>query len=164
MFGLYVFFFKFPNKTSPGGHSLHLYCPVLKSNMQKGFYLVISSWNYLPNEIMKICTKVSTLMGNHTPVGFTAKQLSVTTFSNIWNYFLDWSHGTRFRLLTRTCSVTFYFVFICRHYRSSLNFLFRGIVYRNKRLKHDRNICSTFVCLLNPIRQTFIPQPLFITL
>ena len=32
----------------------------------------------------------------------TAKQLSVTAFSDIWNYFLDWPLGTRFPLETRT--------------------------------------------------------------
>ena len=46
--------FKFPNINSPRRHSLHLYCPVLKSNLHKGSfaYRVISPWNSLPENIV----------------------------------------------------------------------------------------------------------------
>ena len=46
--------FKFPNINSPCRHSLHLYCPVLKSNLHKGCfaYRVISPWNSLPENIV----------------------------------------------------------------------------------------------------------------
>ena len=83
----------------------------------------------------------------------------ITTFSDIWNYFLDWYHGTRFRLETRTCSFTRHFVFIRRHYRSSFNFLFRGIVFRNKRLKHNRIIC--WLCFMMHCKSSLF-HPIFI--
>ena len=47
--------FKFPSMNSPRRHSLHLHCPVLKSNLHKGSsaYRVISPWNSLPEDIVR---------------------------------------------------------------------------------------------------------------
>ena len=48
------------------------------------------------------------------------------TIWNFWNYFLDWSHGTRFRIDTWTCSFTFHFVFIRRHFAHHSTFYFEA--------------------------------------
>ena len=48
------------------------------------------------------------------------------TIWNCWNYFLDWPHGTRFRIDTRTSSFIFHFVFIRRHFAHHSTFYFEA--------------------------------------
>ena len=47
-------FFKFPNKTSPRSHSLHLSTPKLKSNIHRSSfaYRVVAAWNSLPENVV----------------------------------------------------------------------------------------------------------------
>ena len=107
---------------------------------------------------------VLTLMGNHSPAGFTAKQLSVITFSDIWTFgTIFWTAHTELDLgLKHVQSYTLIhllFRFHSSSFRSSFNFLFRGIVYRNKRLKHNINIC--WVCFMMHCKSSLF-HPIFI--
>ena len=96
---------------------------------------------------------------NHQKITFS------TTFLDIWHYFLDWSHGTRFRIDTWTRSFTFHFVSIRRHIAHHSTFYFEaqciGISDSNT---IEIFVDSTFWCIVILISSYFQSLHLIYTL
>ena len=97
---------------SHGRHHLHA-CHECRKNIFK---------EKNPRKKLWDSTKIFTAMRKHS----LQDNFCNNTFGTIWNYFLDWPHGTRFRIDTWTCSFTFHFVFIRRHFAHHSTFYFEA--------------------------------------